>query len=49
MQRFGGAEPFDDLKTGERLPAVEHLGGQHLGGRQRLEKPSGLEIIEGLG
>ena len=35
MQHFGGAEPFDDLEPGQRLPAVEDFGRQHLGGGQR--------------
>ena len=35
VQRLGRAQPFDDFEAGQRLPAVEDLGRQHLGGRQR--------------
>ena len=35
VQHFGRSQPFDDLKSGEPLPAVEDFGGKYLGGGQR--------------
>src|SRR6185437_1824613 len=32
VQHFGRSQPFDDLKSGEPLPAVEDFGGKYLGG-----------------
>ena len=32
MEHLGGAQPLHDLQARHRLPSVEHVGGQHLGG-----------------
>src|SRR5206468_1581378 len=53
VQHLGRTQPFDDLDTGEFLPAVEHLGGKHLGGGQRhperRERPIASKIAAGFG
>ena len=51
VQHLGRAQPLDDLEAGERLPAVEDLGGKHLGGghRQAQRREVGRGRALGLG